>query len=206
MLRYSEGSDTDGYSLTGMYFKDKGRNSTDVPLRAISDGLIGTYGTLDPTDGNRAERYSLSGHYGISGDDWNLVSSAYAIHSTMTLWNNFSHFLNDPVNGDQEQQNETRTTIGGGTAYTRTMTLGGIESDTTIGMQERYDNEYIDRRHTHARTVLDYCNDGLGVYSVGNYACQADNAQMSDTLALSFEYHPLAQLAQNHHRPARGLL
>ena len=31
----------------------------------------------------------------------------------MTLWNDFTHFLNDPVNGDQEQQNETRTTTGG---------------------------------------------------------------------------------------------
>ena len=180
-LHYSQGTETDGYSVTGMYFKDKGRNSTDVPLRAISDGLIGRYGTLDPTDGNRAERWSLSGHYGTSGDDWTLVTNLYTIHSTMALWNDFTHLLHDPINGDQEQQDETRTTVGGGTAYTRAMTVAGIDSETTVGLQERYDSEYIDRRHTRARTVLDYCNDGLGVYSAGNSACQADNAQMSDS-------------------------
>ncbi len=33
--RYSQGTDTDGYSLTAMYYKGQGRFSTDQPLRAI---------------------------------------------------------------------------------------------------------------------------------------------------------------------------
>src|SRR6202000_830691 len=107
----------------------------DQPLRAIEDGLIGRYGTLDPTDGAQSERWSLSGHYAVSGEDWTLATNAYAIHSTQVLWNNFTHFLNDPMNGDQEQQDETRNTFGGTVAYSRHFTLGGIASDATVGVQ-----------------------------------------------------------------------
>jgi outer membrane receptor protein involved in Fe transport len=179
--RYSQGTDADGYSLTAMYYKGQGRFSTDQPLRAIQDGLIGFYGTLDPTDGAQSSRWSLSGHYGVTGDDWKLSTNAYAIHSTQVLWNNFTHFLFDPVNGDQEQQDETRDTFGGGIAYTRSLTFDDIESDTTFGMQERYDTEYVDRRHTRQRVVLDYCNDGEGDYSVGDHACTADLVNIDDT-------------------------
>jgi outer membrane receptor protein involved in Fe transport len=178
--RYSWGTDQDGYSVTAMYYKGQGRNSTDVPQRAIQDGLIGEFGTLDPTDGSRSERWSLSGHYAVTGDDWKLATNAYYVHSTMILWNNFTHYLNDPVNGDQEQQDETRNTLGGAIAYTRSFDVGSVGSDTTVGVQERYDNEYVDRRHTKNRVVLDYCNDGNGNYSIDQTACTADQVQLND--------------------------
>jgi len=178
--RLSNGKDADGWSLTAMYYKGQGRNSTDQPLRAISEGLIGPYGTLDPTDGSQSERWSVSGHLGATGDDWNLWSSVYVIHSTMVLWNDFTHLLDDPVNGDQEQQDETRTTAGGTIFYTQDGTIAGLDTETTIGLQDRYDTEYIDRRHTHSRKVLDYCNDGDGNYSVGEFACTANAVTLND--------------------------
>jgi len=179
--RYSDGTDDDGYSVTAMFYHGQGRLSTDQPQRALQEGLIGFYGTLDPTDGDRSERWSLSAHYGATGDDWQLKSNLYYIHSTMILWNDFTHLLFDPVNGDQEEQNETRNTLGGGVSYTRDLSLGSIQSATTIGVQERYDSEFVDRRHTHDRVVLDYCNDGMGDYSVGNYTCTADEIRINDT-------------------------
>ena len=178
--RLSQGPEADGYSVTAMYYKGQGRFSTDQPLRAIEDGLIPRYGTLDPTDGGQSERWSLSAHYGITGDDWNLAADAYAIHSTQVLWNDFTHFLFDPVNGDQEQQDETRDTFGGGFSYGQGLTLGGIRSDLTLGLQERYDTEYVDRRHTRDRVVLDYCNDGNGNYAVGDHACTSDQIRLND--------------------------
>jgi outer membrane receptor protein involved in Fe transport len=178
--RFSHGTESDGYSVTAMFYKGQGRNTTDQPLRAIQDGLISQYGSLDPTDGSDSNRWSLSGHYGVTGDDWDIKVNAYYIHSTMTLWNDFTHYLFDPVNGDQEQQDETRTTLGGAIAYKRYMNFGDIESETTIGGQERYDDEYIDRRHTRDRVVLSYCNDGDGDYSIGDYRCTGDRVQLND--------------------------
>ena len=77
--RYSMGTDQDGYSLTAMYFKGQGRNSTDQPLRAVEDGLIGRYGTLDPTDGNDSNRWSLSGSPTANSSDATLTT-------TITAW------------------------------------------------------------------------------------------------------------------------
>jgi outer membrane receptor protein involved in Fe transport len=178
--RYSQGTNSDGYSVTAMFLKDQGRLSTDQPLRAIEDGQISRFGTLDPTDGNQSERWSLSGHYNVSGDDWALKTNIYAIHSTQVLWNDFTHLLFDPVNGDQEEQDETRNTYGGSVAYTQNLDLGSITSDTTFGLQERYDSAYIDRRHTRQRVALDFCNDGNGDFSVGDFACTADQVRLND--------------------------
>ena len=185
ILRFSHGSAADGYDLTAMYYKGDGLFTTDQPLRAVQRGLISRFGTLDPTDGNRSERLSLSGHYTTEGDHWSFKSSAYYVRSRQTLFNNFTHFLEDPVNGDQEQQDETRDLAGGVLALTYNAKLGAITSDTTIGVQGRYDGLYVDRRHTRARTVLDYCEalapDGsVTPFSIGNAACTANLVQLHD--------------------------
>jgi outer membrane receptor protein involved in Fe transport len=183
--RYSHGSDVEGFSLTGMYYQSLGRLITDQPLRAFQEGLIGRYGTLDPTDMSKSQRFSLSGHYGRTGEDWKLSLDAYAIKSSMTLWNNFTHFLDDPVNGDQEEQNESRTTLGGDGAFTKALRVGPIPTDTTVGFQLRYDDAYVDKKHTLMRTPLDYCSveqdDGPAIQVPAvNFNCQADRAHIVD--------------------------
>lgn len=156
--RFSHGDAADGYSLTALYYQSAGRLETDQSVYAIQQGLIGRYGVLDPTDHGRSSRWSLSGHYGVTGDGWTFVANAYDIHSTMSLTSNFTHFLLDPVNGDQEQQDETRDVFGGDAALTLSQTLLGLRTDTVLGLQERYDAIYVDRRHTlHGDITLDYC-------------------------------------------------
>src|ERR1700761_745563 len=53
VLRYSEGTQEDGYSLTAMYYGGLWNATTDQPERAITEGLIGRFGTLDPSDGGQ---------------------------------------------------------------------------------------------------------------------------------------------------------
>jgi len=185
-MRFSHGTENDGFSLTAMVYKSSGRLSTDQSIYALQQGLIGRYGTLDPSDGSRSERYSLSGHYAARGTDWHFAANVYAIHSTMTLWNDFTHYLFDQVNGDQEEQDESRTTVGGDAAFTLIMELGAIETETVIGVQDRHDREFIDRKHTHRRSPLAYCDlastDGTyGVpYAAVGGNCAADHVGLND--------------------------
>jgi len=102
--RFSHGTDADGYSLTAMYHDSAGQLETDQSVYAIQDGLIGRYGVLDPTDHGRSYRLTLSAHYGAEGPHWAFSSDAYWVDSTMSLFNDFTHYLMDPVNGDQEEQ------------------------------------------------------------------------------------------------------
>lgn len=178
--RYSQGTANDGYSLTGLYYQANGNLTTDQPLRAIKDGTISAFGTLDPTDGSQSQRWSLDGHYAQAGDGWSFKSNAYYIHSKMILWNDFTHYLADPDLGDQEQQTENRDVFGGGASFLKETRTGSVDSEWTLGFQERYDSEFIDRRHTYQRTILSSCNDGAGDYNIGLFTCSADKVAIND--------------------------
>ena len=193
-LRYLHGTEDDGYSLTALYYHGHSNLTTDQPERAVRTGLINRFGTLDPSDGARSERFSLSGTYAAKGGNWDFTASAYVVHGAMTLWNDYTHFLDDPINGDQEQQSEVRNTAGGQAAYQIRLTLGQITSNTSFGLQGRYDHVYVDRRHTHDRQVLSYCEneqdtspDDSYVPAVAtpavNYACNADRVHLADSAA-----------------------
>ncbi len=185
-LRYSQGDATDGFSLTGLFYKSGGGLTTDQPLRAIDAGLIGRFGTLDPTDHSKSLRYSLSTHLDKPVGPGQLAVSLYGIHSTMELVNDFTHYLDDPVNGDQEAQDEGRTTLGGAASYTVADDLGAIHSETVFGLQARYDDVFVSRRHTLNRTmILPYCTLEQPDGSVTRYAavdsyCNADRVHLLD--------------------------
>ena len=185
VLRYSHGAAAQGYDLTVLYYHGAGNFTTDQPLRAMQEGLIGRFGTLDPSDGTHNERLSVSGHYATETDALHFTSNLYFIHSEQTLWNDFTHFLDDQINGDQEQQDENRDTAGGAAAVRLDHRLLGLDSHTTLGVQTRYDDIYIDRRHTVGRKVLDFCEEEqpsgpAATYSVGELACSQDRVQTAD--------------------------
>jgi len=178
VLRYVRGTAEEGFSLTGMFYRSTWNATTDQPQRAITDGLIGRYGTLDPTDGGDAARASLSGQYHHRVWDGELSASAYAIDSHLTLWNDFTHFLIDPVNGDQEAQHEERRTLGGAVRFLVASGFLGVPSEFELGLDTRWD--VIDglRIPTRARVALtasaspasftesDYVHEaGAGVYA-----------------------------------------
>ena len=184
-LRYSHGTDADGYSATALYFHGEGNMTTDQPLRAVEQGMISRWGSLDPSDGSLSERFSLSGHYGATGDSWKSRSSVYFIHSKMILWNDFTHYLDDPTNSDQEEQYESRTTAGGQTAFTITQRLGAIQNDLAFGAQIRFDNAYVNRKHTLQQVPLEYCSvpqaeGGAIPVPVAGGICNADQVHLLD--------------------------
>jgi len=146
VLRYSEGDAHEGYSLTGMAYHGLWTNTTDIPLRAIAEGLVpGPFGTLDPTDGGRAWRASLSfnGHETLG--DGQLTSSAFFIDNQLHLYNNFTHDLADPIYGDQEDQMENRKAMGGQSNYMLPLPLGSIPNQLSVGLLTRYDLVHVGR-------------------------------------------------------------
>jgi hypothetical protein len=175
VVRYSQGETSEGFSVTGMYYRGLWNATTDQPERAVTEGLIGRFGTLDPSDGGQARRMSLSAIYSHGTLDYHFDANAYVINSQLTLWNNFTHFLDDPVNGDQEAQDDVRTIFGGTASYTLFGMLFGSNSETVFGFQTRYDTIHVDRLHTKERvplsvTIDDHVREG----SVGAYAQLTD--------------------------------
>ena len=146
VLRYSRGDDADGYAVTGMFYHQVWTNTTDIPLRAIAEDLVpDRFGTLDPTDGGRAQRASLSGQWHDPLGAGRFTASAFYIRNDLDLFNDFTQFLVDPIHGDQEHQFERRDTVGGEASYRMPLTLASIPSEFMGGLVARYDAELVGR-------------------------------------------------------------
>ncbi|WP_334487558.1 TonB-dependent receptor [Bradyrhizobium algeriense] len=154
VLRYSQGTATDGLTLTAMAYSN-GWNSTDqVAQRAIDQGIIGRFGSLDPTDGGTASRFSLSGNWAQSSEYGQSKVNAYVVRSDLQLFNNFTYFLDNPVNGDQFNQLDRRTLGGFDARHAFDWRFGGFETQTRVGMQSRYDDIHVGLFKTEQRAVL----------------------------------------------------
>ncbi|HEY2634301.1 MAG TPA: TonB-dependent receptor [Steroidobacteraceae bacterium] len=176
VLRYSGGDEHDGYSLTGMFYHGLWNSTTDQPARALSEGLIGRFGSVDPSDGGRAERASVSARWFAAIGGGQLAANGYVINNQLTLWNDFTHFLTDPVNGDQEAQRENRITVGGGAGFTRTDELAGWRNDWLTGVSTRFDFNDVSRVPTRSRVTLPASADPLDFF-------EKDRVHLSDVAA-----------------------
>src|SRR6185503_3210955 len=155
VLRYSQGTAADGFRVTAMGYQADWFATDQVASRAVDAGLIGRYGTLDPTDGGSASRYSLSGQWRASGENSSRSATLYFVRSRLSLFSNFTYFLNDPVNGDQFQQAEQRTYYGGTASQSWFSAVAGHDSVTTVGLQARRDRiSPLALRNTAGREVL----------------------------------------------------
>ena len=140
VLRYSQGAAANAFSITGMAYSGKWNSTDQIPLRALNSGLLGRFGSVDPTDGGRSSRASLSADWKQSEGNVSRAASAYAIRSKLDLFSNFTYFMNDPVNGDQFHQAEKRAIVGGQVSQSWVGKLGGHQSVTTAGIQVRQDS------------------------------------------------------------------
>jgi outer membrane receptor protein involved in Fe transport len=154
VVRYSEGSVDNGLSLTGMAYRNKWTSTDQVAQRAIDTGLIGRFGSLDPTDGGEASRYSLSARWARSDEKGSTRIDAFAINSHLTLFNNFTYFLDDPVNGDQFSQTDRRTLVGVNASHAFNHRFGDIPAVTRIGAQSRWDDIRVGLFKTLQRMTL----------------------------------------------------
>ena len=176
VLRYSVGDETDGFTLTAMHYHGKWNSTTDQPERAIDAGLISRYGSLNPSDGGEAQRSSLTLQIFKPLGGGELHAGAYLFGNRLTLWNDFTHFLVDPVNGDQEAQHEGRTVIGGTLAYQHGVPLFGLQNDVQMGIVTRSDFNEVSRYPTKERLVIPLSGDSL------NFD-EADSVRLSSAAA-----------------------
>ena len=154
VLRYSQGTALDGVTLTAMGHAGRWNATDQVPARGVSAGIVDRFGAIDPSDGGRAQRASLSGRHAATGDWGTTRISAYAIRSTLDLFNNFTYFLDDPVKGDQFHQTDRRWVLGGEVVQSLPWTAFGRAAETRLGLQARHDDIRLGLFRTEARAAL----------------------------------------------------
>ena len=132
------------FSLTGTFHKAQWNGSGEIPFRAVTDGTINRFGSIDPSEGGTTIRSTgrLNYHYDTpSGGQF--FANAYGQYYKFDLYTNFTFFLNNPVNGDGFQQSDRRVIYGGDTGWRQSFDLFGIPSAVTAGVQARVDNAHV---------------------------------------------------------------
>lgn len=128
-------------SLTGTYHKAQWNGSGQIPLRAVADGTLDRFGSIDPSEGGKTTRVTgqLNYHYDTPSGG-RFFANAYAQYYQLDLYTNFTFFLNDPVDGDGFVQSDRRVMYGGDIGYKQHGTILGMPSIGTIGFQTRVDD------------------------------------------------------------------
>jgi hypothetical protein len=140
VLRYSIGTNADGVTVSAMAYTGKWNATDQIAQRAVNQGLVGRFGSLDPSDGGETSRYSLAldRHKALEYGAFHM--DLYAVRYQLDLFSNFTYFLNDPVNGDQIEQRDDRSIFGINPSWT----LNGKWDDRAVthrfGADLRQDN------------------------------------------------------------------
>lgn len=128
-------------SITGTFHKAQWNGSGEIPLRAVQDGSLDRFGSIDPSEGGKTLRSTarLNYHYDTTSAG-RFFANAYAQYYRFDLFTNFTFFQNDPVNGDGFQQSDRRVMYGGDLGYKQTGRVFDIDGAATIGVQARVDD------------------------------------------------------------------
>ncbi|VWX62411.1 Outer membrane receptor proteins, mostly Fe transport [Burkholderiales bacterium 8X] len=139
VLRYSQGSASRGFSITGMAYQSRWNSTDQVPERLIDAGLLPRYGSLDATDGGNTRRFSLSGKWFDKSATGETQIAAYAIDYRFDLFSNFTYALANPERGDQFEQVDRRRVFGAQAQRTFINRFGGLDGLLSVGAQWRGD-------------------------------------------------------------------
>jgi len=138
LATYSQGDDTNGFSITAHGYAGTRWNSSDqLPDTAIP--VVGFFGTLDSTDGGHSHRYSLQGEWHHHGANSQTSIMAYGFFYYLNLFSDFTYYLIDPYKGDQFEQQDRRWVSGFDIRHTISSKWYGRRVETTFGMQLRND-------------------------------------------------------------------
>jgi len=131
-------------SVWASHYRAEWHGSGEIPVRAVRAGLISRFGAIDANEGGVTQRTNLNLDYVWKvTDDQRLSINTYASYYTLSLFNDFTFFLNDPVNGDMINQRDRRFVAGFDGQYEIKSLPFGIPLTSTAGFQYRIDTPHV---------------------------------------------------------------
>lgn len=158
VLRYSQGDDGRGWSLTASAYAGEWDATDQIARRALETPGFDRFDTLDPSDGGDSRKFMLYGawHHVTSTSASRIL--AYGFRQSLDLFSNFSYVLASPQ-GDQFEQIDRRWVGGTKASHTRFGTVFGLPLETTVGIEVRSDrigNGLFQTLARHRTDKLDY--------------------------------------------------
>lgn len=132
--------DRSSLSIQLSHFDSKWDASGQIPQRSVDDGSITRFGAIDPTEGGFTGRTNASIRL-IKNlpSGWMADNQVFYSHYDFELYSNFTFYLNDPVNGDQIRQKESRDIFGLNGELSKSFLINDKSIIGKIGYGFRYD-------------------------------------------------------------------
>jgi hypothetical protein len=162
LLTYSHGDKANGFSITARAYHGKWNSSDQIPVTATP--LVGFFGALNPSDGGNSARYSLQAEWHRTRAKSKTKVSVYGFYYDLDLFSDFTYYLDDPIKGDQFEQQDKRFVFGVDARHTILSDWFGRKVENTFGVQIRNDwvHNGLYRTENRVRTDKDdinACND-----------------------------------------------
>ncbi|MCF0073385.1 TonB-dependent receptor [Dyadobacter sp. CY261] len=151
-------------TLTASTFWSKWNHSGQIPNRAVDSGMIGFYGSVDPSEGGETSRTNFNAQFvTVTSRNYVVKNQVFYSNYNFELYSNFTFFLEDSLNGDQIRQKERRNLFGYNGSISKESFIGKTNWTTTLGVQYRHDlTRGTELSHTKNRT------ETLERYKLGN--------------------------------------
>ena len=119
--------------------------SGQIPEREVAAGRLSQFGAIDPSEGGITERQMLTAFLRHKSADDELTVTTYVTRYRLSLWDDFTFFLGDPVNASEIEQDDRRLFGGLKIAYHVHRHWRGVSFQTSAGAESRYDDIHVDR-------------------------------------------------------------
>jgi outer membrane cobalamin receptor len=168
-------------SLSASTFSTSWVASGEIPERAVAAGTtaiddngnpvkipaapmtINRFGTIDSVQGGKTSRVNAIAKLSTDlKDNWTMENQLYYTHYKFLLHVNSTFFADDPVNGDERQQEEARDMFGYNGKLSKRNYWGNTSLTSTLGLSSRFDRTYGTEygNVTEQYQFLDYISKG----------------------------------------------
>ena len=157
LAKYSQWIDSKHYiSVLGSTFSSGWNASGQIPERAVEQGLISRWGSIDPTEGGSTSRTNFAVNYRyLPSEDEEISSNLFYSKYDFNLFSNFTFFLNDPDFGDEIEQTDNRSIYGFDNKYIRRFNLDDSKITWSSGIGLRFDDiKDLQLSHVFQRDLL----------------------------------------------------
>ena len=164
--------------------------SGQIPARLVDSGFLDRYGAIDPSEGGDTQRQQiiLALRTRPSATE-SFTASASLVRYSLTLFNDFTFQLRNPVQGDAIEQDDQRTVLAANLKYSRRdrgVLPGTLYS--TLGAQVRNDDIEASLWKVHRRARLASC------LSLANPCVHTSTRQTDAAGWVQEEWRPVPQV------------
>jgi len=133
-------SDNSKFSVLASRFTSKWDASGQVPQRLVDNGAISRFGSVDDTEGGNTSRTNFNASLSKPiNENTFLKANAFYSNYQFELYSNFTFFLEDPINGDQIKQKESRNIYGMNAELNKKAKLNDVDVSLQYGVGFRAD-------------------------------------------------------------------